>query len=213
MEVINNPELKNSNGCIIKKNTVNHTEPTSLGPAQTTVMNPDRCDSHGCRSSYIKLADVSTTTLFITTWDLINWNLSSKWFRDQLIIRTLCETSVQPVHDDVGRSRVELRVSAFPLKHWGWSVVVPFDRDKPHLEEFPWQERRLMTEHALSFAEQMLPRAGGLTWTELARPGLTSVTFHHRHPSTRQSQSLSWENNPAHNPHWPDGCSSKVKCF
>lgn len=37
-----------------------------------------------------------------------------------------------------------------------------------------------MTEHTRSFAEQMLPRAGGLAWTETARPALNSVTFHHR---------------------------------
>lgn len=43
-------------------------------------------------------------------------------------------------------------------------------------------------------------------------PGVTSIT-----PvipaAAKDSLSLIWENNPAHNPHWPDGCRSKMKCF
>lgn len=90
------------------------------------------------------------------------------------------------------------------LPRWGWGW---FDHEEPHLEDFPeWSQNTLS--HLLSNCcqGQVHPRARN------GHPGVTSVT-----PvvttAAKQSLSLIWENNPAHNPHWADGCSSKVKCF
>lgn len=149
--------------------------------------------------------------------------------RDQLIIRTLCETSVQPAHDDVGR--VELKYFK-----WHCHVFTSRGRLKIFYSEMPNQIYKL-SQLAHNLTENRLPYVLSVTpphqpWDDLlfplivinhiwknshgrsadwwqntrshllskccqgqvdwrgrapARPGLTSVTAHHRHPSTWQS--------------------------